>query len=154
MPSALLTRLRDLKIEEVSGVDRPASMLDGFMVFKAREKPSDVLRKAANWTLNDALAVVVDRLAERAVAKARLAEMFGTEVPVTEDERIACRLVLKARHSARHLDGSGRFAPAKQKLTLTTPEPADVIDAGAQAATTRPITMPSIWKHGGASLLR
>ena len=102
-------------------------------------------------------AVIMHRALGTAIEKAK----FGVELNARED--LACSIIAgaldlndaetfeKARHSARHPDGSGRFAPANPKIAA--PEADDVIDAGAQAATTRPITLPSIWKHGGASLL-
>ena len=105
-------------------------------------------------------AVIMHRALGTAIEKAK----FGVELNARED--LACSIIAaalelddaetfeKASHAVRHEDGSGRFAPAKPKLALTTPEPDDVIGAGAQAAITRPITLPSIWKHGGATLFR
>ena len=152
-----LTKLTKLRIEEVSGVDRPASMLDGFMVMKARDPHA--LQKAAGLTTADALAIIVDRAAERAVAKATLAELFGTAVPLTEVERLSAALVLKSKHSTRH-PFNGKF------IAAGTPTPGPDADqyggaptngipsgTGSPAATSPNPAFPVAWRHGGNSLI-
>jgi len=130
-------------------------------VTKARRAVSDVLHKAQDFSTADALAVIVERAAERAVAKAKLAEIFDTEVPVTEVERLSAALVLKARHAERH-ETTGRFVPKPSPTPGPEPDmfggapthdiPHGTGPANAAVDTPNP-AFPTIWRHGGASLL-
>lgn len=103
-----LTRLDKLVIEEVSGVDDPASQLPGWMLTKARQRRiiehAEGLRKALGS----------DDLFERVVKAALTPDelvFFGTQ---------GIR-ILKAKHSHR-VDGGG-FAPQPAKVNPSAPLP-------------------------------
>lgn len=158
--SSLAVKLTKLRIDEVSGVDRPASLLDGWLVMKARDPHA--LRKAQDFSIADALAVIVDRAAERAVAKAKLAEMFGTPVPTTEIEQLSAALVLKAtRHDLRHPQTQRFIAVAAKPAITPGPSPdqydgaytGEIVHGTGNPAPERKPTAVA-WSHGGASLLR
>jgi len=135
----------------------PANELDGWMVMKARKHDPDALRKAQGMTLGDALTVIVDRSARRAIAKVRFAEITGTNAYITEVERLSAALVLKGRHAERH-ETSGRFVK-----TTPSPEPDPDQFGGAptnqiESGTGNPVDAPPnpafpLWNHLGASLI-
>jgi hypothetical protein len=163
MPSALLTKLKDLVITEVSGVDAPANLLDGWLVQKRREIAPDALRKAQSFSVADALAVVVDRAAGRALLKTRIAMITKSEaLPLTEVERLSVEFLTKARHAVRHPDGSGRFAPTPSKVeTAPGPDPntlggaeTNFLATGTGPDNEAPSPTSGLWVHGGASLFR
>lgn len=156
--SKLLTKLRDLKILEVSGVDAPANELDGWLVMKARGNAPDTLRKCQSMTDAEAWDVIVYRAAERAVIKMLFAEATGTHSLITEVERLSAALALKAKHSTRHPQ-SGQFIATGSRPAYT-PGPADDDFSGALTQPVEPGTGPGnsvespsqMWRHLGATL--
>jgi hypothetical protein len=125
-----------------------------------RPRVRNALRKAQSLSTAQALEIIVDRATARAILKARIAEAAGVECPLTEVERLAAALTLKAKHSTRHPE-TGQFIPIASKPQYTPGPDADQYGGAAthpvESGTGNPApdrTAPTVaaWKHSGAVL--
>jgi hypothetical protein len=142
------TKLEQLLIKEVSGVDDPANGLPGWLVMKARgdDREAEAVWCAAVWkavgevthnyTLANAMAPDTTDSAEFLALCKGLDRMHDEDperyrnivvAALTDEERATVKAMM--RHAERH-PTTGQYAPREQP------------------------PRQSLWRHGGASLFR
>jgi hypothetical protein len=160
MQGALLTKLKNLLISEVSAVDDPANQAPGWLVMKARG--GDPFLGSTDPDL-----VIMHRALGSAIRKA----LDGCGEELNEAEELSVAIMVgaleldepyaKARHGVRHPQ-TGKFIPVASRPTYT-PGPDRDQYGGAQTegipsgtgslASTPPNPAFPLWNHLGASLI-